>query len=145
MLHLGGLGLPARIPGNCPAGGVGHLSPSVRTRLLFKVTERQNSEVGPKAAQSWPKVGPKAAQRRPKVGPKSAQSRPKGGPKSVQSRPKGGPKSTQRRPKVGPKSARSRLKVGPKSVQAQSQKVRISTSGPAANIPDATDGCAVKS
>ena len=30
-------------------GGVGHLSPSVRTRLLFKVTERQNSEVGPKS------------------------------------------------------------------------------------------------
>ena len=28
---------------------VGHLSPSVRTRLLFKVTERQNSEVGPKS------------------------------------------------------------------------------------------------
>ena len=45
--HSVPLGSALVLLGN-PALGVGHLSPSVRTRLLFKVTERQNAEVGPK-------------------------------------------------------------------------------------------------
>ena len=77
------------------------------------------------------KVGPKSVQPPPKVGPESAQSRPGVGPESAQCHAKVGPKSAQSRPEVGPR-------VGPKSG-------RISTSGPAAKIPDGTDGSALKS
>ena len=105
-------------------------------------------KVGPGSAQSRPKVSPKSAQSRPKVGSKSAQSWPKVGP----SRPKVGPKSAQSRPEVGPKwtqswpkSAQSQPTVGPKSTPNQNRKVRISTSGPVAKIPDGPDGSAVKS
>ena len=82
--------------------GVGHLSPSVRTR-------------------SWPKVDLKPAQRRPKVGLKSAQSRPKVGPKSSQSRSKVRQKLAQSWPEVNPKSARSQPEASPKSARGQSE------------------------
>ena len=123
--------------------------PKVGAKLTQSCQSRPN--IGPKLTQSRPKVGTKSAQSRPKVGTKSVQSRPKVSPKSAkstQSRPKEHPKSTQ----VDRKSAQSQHKVGQKSTPSwpradpkSAQNVRISTSSPAAKIPDGPDGSAVES